>query len=82
MTGNCYWKHGRIYTVWLVLVLLLNWSCSNDNDFENGGQEPGPGEEPVQTEFLPLIEIVSSSKIVDEPKVRSTLKITEQGKVT
>ncbi len=82
MTENCYWKHGRIYAVWLLFALLLNWSCSNDNDFENGGQEPGPGEEPVQTEFLPLIEIVSSSKIVDEPKVRSTLKITEQGKVT
>ncbi len=82
MFANCCWKNYRIYAVWLLLAVFFNWSCSNDADFENSGQVPEPGEEAVQTEFLPVIEIVSSRQIVDEPKVRSTLKITEQGKVT
>jgi len=83
MSKNCYWKNRPLHGVWVVVfALLINLGCSDDKDFETGGQNPDNGEVPEETIFLPLIEIVSSSKIVDEPKVRSTMKITDNGEVT
>lgn len=83
MLKNCSWKNRSFYlTHALLIALLLNLSCSDDKDFETGGQNPDTGEVPEETLYLPLIEIKSSGQIVDEPKVRSTMKITEQGKVS
>ena len=83
MMKNCYWKNRSFFlTGLLFFALLFNLSCSDDKDFETGGREPDTGEVPEETLFLPLIEISSNGQIVDEPKVRSTMKITEQGKVT
>ena len=83
MTTNCCWKNRTNRWAWVLLfVLLVNLSCSDDKDFESEGREPDTGEVPDENLFLPLIEIRSNGQIVDEPKVRSTMKITEQGKVT
>lgn len=83
MLKNCYWKNRSFYlTRTLLIALLLNLSCSDDKDFETGGENPDTDEVPEETLYLPLIEISSSGQIVDEPKVRSTMKITEQGKVS
>ena len=74
MLKNCYWKNRSFYlTRALLIALLLNLSCSDDKDFETGGQNPDTGEVPEETLYLPLIEISSSGQIVDEPKVRSTM---------
>ena len=83
MTKNCFWKNRSFYlTRILVIALLFNLSCSDDKDFETGGQNPDTGEVPEETIYLPLIEINSKGEIVDEPKIRSTMKITEEGEVT
>lgn len=70
------------YLVVIVLLLFstLQWRCSNDNDFEIKEQEEQ--EEEVLDSKVPLIEIVSEGKIVDEPKIRGSIKITEEGIVT
>ena len=82
MIENCFRKIRPFWVaVTLLFVLLTQVSCGNDNDFETGGQNPG-GEVPEETLFLPLIEINSVGAIVDEPKVRSTMKITEDGEIT
>lgn len=65
-----------------LVVFSIQTSCSNDNDFEEqeqGQQEPGEAE--VSDEAVPFIEITTQGPIVDEPKVKATIKITEKGKV-
>ena len=82
MIENCY-RNTRLsgVTFVLLLVLLIHWSCSDDKDFE-GNPGPGTGEVPEETVYLPLIEITTNETIVDEPKVRSSMKITEDDEVT
>ena len=83
MISNCYKKNRFFRSIYAILfAAMLVLSCSDEQDFEGGGRDPGTGEEPVQTGYLPLIEVVTNGAIVDEPKVRSILKITEQGEVT
>lgn len=83
MSKNCFWNYRPLHYAWILFfALVFTLSCSDDKDFETVGQNPDTGEVPDETLFLPLIEIRSESQIVDEPKVRSTLKITEQGIVT
>ena len=76
MKQNCYRKTRPFWVRFaLLLVFLVHWSCSDDKDFE-GNPGPGTGEVPEQTRYLPLIEITTSETIVDEPKMRSNMKIT------
>ena len=76
MKQNCYRKTRPLWVRFLLLlVFLVHWSCSDDKDFE-GNPGPGTGEVPEETRYLPLIEINTSETIVDEPKVRSNMKIT------
>ena len=76
MKQNCYRKTRPYWVrIALLLIFLVQWSCSDDKDFE-GDPGPGTGEVPEETRYLPLIEITTSETIVDEPKVRSNMKIT------
>lgn len=75
------WRPGFYRVVLLVFMLaVVQWSCSDDNDFteqEQEENEPGPSQQGV-----PLIEINTSGNIPDDPKIRATIKITEKGTVT
>ncbi|MGI9532407.1 CotH kinase family protein [Lutimonas sp.] len=66
----------------MLFVFLSQSSCSNDNDFEE--QEQGqqePGQEEVSDEAVPFIEITTQGPIVDDPKVKASIKISEKGNV-
>ena len=84
MILNCYRKKIRPFWVALLVLsgLFLAVSCSEDNDLK--GQTDPDQEEPqdLVVEALPQIEIVVNSTIPDEPKIRSSMKITEGDKVT
>ncbi len=67
-----------------VLLLLFIFfgvtSCSNDNDFdekEQGQQE----EEEVSKDAVPFIEITTQGTIKDDPKVKGTIKISQEGEI-
>lgn len=84
MVLNCYRKKIRLF--WVVTFVfsgfLLAVSCSEDSDLKSqtGSEEEEP-QNPVIA-ALPQIEIVVNSTIPDEPKIRSSMKITEGDKVT
>ena len=84
MVLNCHCKKIRLFWVALFVFsgFFLAVSCSEDSDLK--GQADPDGEEPQNSviKALPQIEIVVNSTIPDEPKIRSSMTITEDDKVT
>ncbi len=81
MKINCMKSDFNLVIFVMLLAFTLQWSCSSDDDFEQKEQE-GVEEGELTDNAVPLIEIITSGDIVDEPKVRGTIKITENGTVT
>ena len=83
MIENCYRKTRPWWVALsLLFVLLIQVGCSDDKNIENGDQAEVPGDNNGETRYLPLIEITTSGTIVDEPKIRSMMKITEEEEIT
>jgi len=68
--------NSRAIAALLFLFLALHWTCSEDSTANFPEVEPDP-------ELVPLPQVIinSTETIVDEPKVRATMKIIDNGKV-